>query len=116
MPRTVIPLDVSARAGQALTRTAADQPNQMYFDNTGENVLIIVENEDAAAKTITFITPQEIDSDLAVEDRQDTIAAGEKKVYGPFSNNTYGNEASQVDVDLDADTSVFISAISIGLV
>lgn len=42
---------------------------------TGEGVFLLVQNTNASTRTVTIATPQVIDGDLAVADRDFTVAA-----------------------------------------
>ncbi|WP_327047291.1 hypothetical protein OG320_05200 [Microbispora sp. NBC_01189] len=43
---------------------------------TGDGVALLVRNNDASATTVTLVTPEQIDGDLAVADRAVSVAAG----------------------------------------
>jgi hypothetical protein len=117
MARTVLTVQNVVRTGLTPVYSAGDAANGHSFDNTGENVFLIVINGDAADKTVTVTTPGTVDGqtigDLAV-----VVTASEERVIGPFPNAIYGTVDTDPDpdidpavfVDLSADTSVTLGA------
>lgn len=117
MARTVLTVQSIARTGLNPVYSAGDSANGHSFDNTGQNIFLIVKNGDASDKTVTITTPNTIDGhalgDLAV-----VVTAGEERAIGPFPNAIYGTVDTDPDpnidpavfVDLSADTSVTLGA------
>ncbi len=117
MARTVLTVNSVVRTGLVVAYVSGDSANGHSFDNTGENVFLLVINGDAADKTVTITTPNQVDGhdigDLAV-----VVTASEERVIGPFPNAIYGTVDTDPDpdidpavfVDLSADTSVTLGA------
>lgn len=78
----------------------------------GENVYVIVENDDASPNTATFTTTETVDGN-AVDDRQVTIAANDAEIMGPFPAYLYDNGSGEVDVAWSNTTSNVFSVISV---
>jgi len=72
------------------------------FQNNG-NVLLRIDNDDAAPHTVTFQTQQELEG-FAVEDHDVTIAAASTEWYGPFKdifNVRSGADRGMVYIDYE---------------
>lgn len=116
MARTQIALTSVASAKEgAITFTAADAANGMYFVNDGRTVLI-VKNADAATHTATVRSvpdPYGRTGDIAA-----ATAAGATNVVGLLPtglfNQTAAGSLGEVNVDFDASTSVTVAAIQLG--
>lgn len=93
------------------------------FDNSGQNVLVYVLNEDASPVDVTFETPITIDGE-AVDDKVVAVPAGEFKIFGPFKRGWYNQDDSAGDtgiakavfVDTSTQTSVTYGAMQMGSV
>ena len=78
----------------------------------GAGVVLVVKNADSAAHTVTLVTPQTVDGDLAVADRTVTVAAG-KTEFIPVTT-TYRNPATgRATLTYDAVTSVTVAVIRV---
>lgn len=116
MARTQIPVTTVARAAEgAVTFTAADAANGMFFNNDGRTVLLM-KNADAASHTATIRSVPDENGrlgDIAV-----ATAAGATNVSGVLPtalfNQTTAGSLGQVNVDFDAGTSVTVAAIQLG--
>ncbi|MFE5258237.1 hypothetical protein [Streptomyces coelicoflavus] len=76
---------------------------------TGRGVLLIVKNGDAAAHTVTLVTPGNV-SGLAIADREVTVAAGAQ--VGIPVNADYRNPATGLaSITYDGVTSVEVAVI-----
>ena len=107
MPRTSLTAIQASRAGTTLpAATAGDATNGNQIANDGR-VILIVKNTNGAstARTITFQTSHSVDG-LTNPTRQESVAAGETQVFGPFSPNDYGStlafDVSNAEVTIQA--------------
>jgi len=105
MARTVIPIQTLPAHGgvdNAVTRTAGDATNDMYFLNTGRELLIMVSTS-AGAKAATVVSVADQfgrtgDTSMA-PDGEDVIA-----IAGPFKPTIWNQAGGLVHVDLTDDT------------
>lgn len=111
MARTALtPQDVSA-AGLAVSLTAANADGHT-IPGTGD-VLLDVLNGSGSSINVTIVTPGTQDGQ-AISDRVVAVAAGARKLIGPFPPRTYTDETdSLVDVDFSAVTTVTCAAIQL---
>lgn len=118
MPRTELTVtQMDFTDGQTVSgaEASADSANGMVFTNTSGDVFLFVANGDTSAKTLTVITGQTVTSaTLTVQDPTYTIPAGDEVFIGPFPTTTFNQSDDTVQVDIDDDTSVTISAIQHG--
>lgn len=120
MARAELSLQTSARSGQAVTFTNATVDGHAW-DNTKEDVLILVKNDSAGAVAVSFDTPNTWDG-LAIPDQGGSVAAGTIEVFGPFGKDMYNQDDSAGDtglpeavfIDTDTQTSVSYAAVRIG--
>lgn len=68
---------VIGQAGTAITFVSATLAGDQCA--TGSDVKLLVKNGDASSHTVTLVTPGQVDGDLAIADRQVTVAAGETR-------------------------------------
>lgn len=115
MTRIAIPVQLTTRDGVIATTTAADMTNNHEFDNASQNVLINVINGDASPVNATFITPGDVD-EQPIADRVVAVAAGTDQWIGPFKNAQYGTGTASnvVQIDLDNETAISLSALRPG--
>lgn len=103
-----------------LTAVAADRAaNEMVmvaaaaggdtFVNDGQQLVLLL-NGSGSPMTVTFVTTKEVDSDLAVEDRDIVIPAGEMHLLGKWSTNDYG---ATVSMTYSLETTVTVGVISL---
>ena len=117
MARTVLTVQDVVRTGLVPSYVAGDSANGHSFDNTGEDVFLIVINDDVSDKTVTITTPGTLDGH-AIDDLAVVVTLAEERVIGPFPNALYGTVDVDPDpdidpaifVDLSADTSVTLGA------
>lgn len=83
---TLTPVNIS-RSGVLQTLTAASAGGDTVT-NDGQ-VFVSLYNSGVAARTVTFDITQTVD-DQAVTDRTVSLAAGERKLVGPFPPSVYG--------------------------
>ncbi|WP_326780432.1 hypothetical protein OG481_09810 [Streptomyces longwoodensis] len=79
---------------------------------TGAGVVLLVKNGDASSHTVTLVTPEVVDGDLAVADRAVTVAAGAERaipVTGRYRNPSTGRAA----ITYDAVTSVTVAVLRV---
>lgn len=102
MARTLTPAVRITLAGitpSGTDGTAGDVANGNYVDgNNGQTLFVAVANTGAASYTCTFVTPGTVGQGAyVVQDEVKTLAAGEKKWYGPFPLAEFTNQL-QIDV------------------
>jgi hypothetical protein len=97
MPRVQIPVIKATRAGVALTATTGDPVNNHYVDNDGRTGVIVENTGSTVSRTVTFKISQTVDG-LAVTPRTETLAVGERQLFGPFTVGEYGGKLL-IDVD-----------------
>lgn len=92
MARTALTATQASRAGTTLpAATAGDATNGNSVQNDGRVILIAKNtNGTSTARTITFQTSRSVVDDLTKPTRQESIAAGETQVFGPFPPTDYG--------------------------
>ena len=89
MPRTALTVTQATRAGVVLpAATAGDVVNGNSVANNGQ-VVLIVENTGASARTVTFHTIRSVDG-LTAPTRVESIPAGQVQLFGPFDPTDYG--------------------------
>lgn len=71
--------------------TAADATNGNYADNDGATQVIAYNAHATLARTVTFVTPGTVDGG-AVGDLQQSLAATEYGIFGPFPPGIYGTQ------------------------
>ena len=114
MPRTVLTVATTVRAGLEATYVSADQANGMEFDNSGEYVILHIINGNGGTIVVTIPTPVTVDG-LSVTDRTISMTTTKEFFIGPFKNSHYGNtNANLVYVDFDIGTSVTLVAFKAG--
>ncbi|MEV5319181.1 hypothetical protein AB0K92_16250 [Streptomyces sp. NPDC052687] len=97
MPRVNIPVIQATRAGVTLTATTGDPVNNHYVDNDGQTGVIVENTGVTVPRTVTFRISRTVDG-LAVTPRAETLAVGQKQLFGPFDINEYGGKLL-IDVD-----------------
>lgn len=120
MARTVLTVNSVIRTGLVVAYVSGDAANGHSFDNTGENVFLIVKNADVSDKTVTITTPNTVDGH-AIADLDVIVTLAEERCIGPFPNALYGTVDTDPDpdidpaifVDLSADTSVTLGAFRV---
>lgn len=94
MVRTNIVATGLSKSGIATTLVAAHTDGNMFI-NTGRT-FVIVNNADAAAKTVTFQTPLEVDGQ-GVADKVVSVPATSERLIGPFPPDIY-SQSSGADI------------------
>lgn len=102
MARTSVPtvqITLGGITPSATDGTAGDVANgNVVTGNDGERLFVAVANTGAAPYTCTFATPGTVGQGAyAIADEVKTLAAGEKKWYGPFPLAEFSNQL-QIDV------------------
>lgn len=97
MPRVNIPVTQATRAGVTLTSTTGDPVNNHYIANDGKTGVIVENSGSTVARTVTFRISRKVDGQ-AVTPRAETLAVGERQLFGPFDINEYGGNLL-IDVD-----------------
>lgn len=97
MPRVAVPVTQATRAGVTLTSTTGDPVNNHYVVNDGRTAVIVENTGSTVSRTVTFRLTRTVDG-FAVTPRTETLAFGEKQLFGPFDVQEYGGKL-QVDVD-----------------
>lgn len=97
MPRVQIPVTAASRDGVTLTPTVGDPVNNHTIANDGRTAVIVENTGSTVDRTVTFQLTQKVDG-FSVSPRTETIAVGERQLFGPFAVNEYGGWLS-VDVD-----------------
>ena len=77
------------------------------FANNGSTYLA-VDNSDASPHTLTFATPDDVDGDLSVGDRQVVVAVGDQVIIGPFAASVYNDGNGDIGVTYDDETGLTI--------
>ena len=84
------------------------------FANTGREFAEVLNGSESPV-VVTFVTPRTV-SGLAVEDREITIPAGERRMIGPFPPGVYsvgGVSGGEVSITYDSITTVTIGVFSL---
>lgn len=97
MPRVAIPVTSATRAGVTLTPTTGDPVNNHTVANDGRTAVIVENTGSTVARTVTFQLTKKVDG-FAVTPRTETLAVGEKQLFGPFDVQEYG---ARLNVDVD---------------
>jgi hypothetical protein len=97
MPRSNIAVKQAVRAGVTLTASPGDPVNNHYVDNDGRTGVIVENSGSTVARTVTFRVTRTVDG-LAVTPRTETLAVGERQLFGPFDVAEYGGKLL-IDVD-----------------
>ena len=116
MARTQIPVQTIAGNGGSdvdVAFTAGDDANEMYFLNTGRELLLI--RTGTGAVGITTIDSVE-DENGRTGDKAITVAASKIAAAGPFPPKLFNQRASadfgRVFVDIDDDTDLEYAVVS----
>ncbi|MDQ0958521.1 hypothetical protein QFZ66_002399 [Streptomyces sp. B4I13] len=97
MPRTQIAVTAADRSGVTLTPTTGDPVNNHTIRNDGHTAVIVENTGSTVARTVTFKISRKVDG-FAVASRTESVAVGERQLFGPFDPNEYGGWLN-VDVD-----------------
>lgn len=111
MARTLITESSLALAGIEETQVAGDQSNGMYLVNSGEQVLHFI-NGSGGTINVTIVSGQTVQG-LAIADIVVAVGAGEEYFVKPLPTSIFNNTLGQVDIDLDGDTSFFVSSLKV---
>lgn len=103
MAREVLAVTPISRDGVDVTVTAGIADGHKFVNDGA--TFIEVKNNDASPRTITIITPQTT-SDLAIEDKAVSVAAGETLRMGRYPPNIFnkqsGLDAGMVYIDYES--------------
>jgi hypothetical protein len=75
----------ATRSGVALASTTGDPVNSHHVTNDGRTGVIVENSVSTVARTVS----RTVDG-FAVTPRTETLAVGEKQLFGPFDVNEYG--------------------------
>ena len=106
----VLTVQQIARAG-VVPAFAAAAGGGDSFPNTGNEYVEVV-NGDASDKTVTFVTPNTVDT-LAIADRPEVVAAGTRQKFGPFPPGTYNDSNDRVGITYSDVTGVTVGVFKI---
>ena len=98
-----------AQYDAAIAFTAMDADNDLEVDNTGGNILIIIDNQHVAAQTATFVSVADgagRTGDLALE-----VAAGKTAVVGPFTPTLWNQSDGMLHIDSADETTFNFAAV-----
>lgn len=106
-------VQTTARTGNGLEPVlgSANGGGDEFVNNGVE--FVEIDNGDGSPVTITFETPQLVDT-LAVDERVVVIPAGERRLVGPFSGSTYNDALSKVQITYSGVTSLTIGVFKLG--
>lgn len=90
MAATEMTPQAAAITGTTLTAHAPELTDGNTFTNSGSQKIIVINNS-GGALTFTAVTSQVIESTLAVDDRDYSLADGTYTYIGTFSPGLYGN-------------------------
>jgi hypothetical protein len=114
MARTSIPVQQLAAFGEGdenVTFTSADAANDHSFVLRGDE-LLIVKNDDAAGKDITFVAPSDSYSrSRGAGDNDKTVPASSIGVFGEFDPSVYRQSDGTMHIDITADTSLSFAVV-----
>lgn len=105
MARIALAVERVVPSGLAATYSAANVDGHS-ITNSG-NTILHVKNTDTVAKTVTVITPRQVDG-LDVADQAVSVPASSERFIGPFSPETFGNSTN---IDYSATTGVTVAAL-----
>lgn len=109
----VLTVATSKRSGNGdLITGAAAAGGGDSFVNTGTE-LVVIRNESVGSITVTFVTPVVVDA-LAVADLTMVLAAGERRIIGPFPPGWYNDtlvSGGSVNMTYSGVTTLFVAVI-----
>ena len=106
--------NVVSNLGLRVDNLTGTTPNPAGDDcATGAGVFLLVRNTDAAAKTVTLVTPQLIDGDLAVADRPFTIAATTGESVIPVSDLYRNPSTGRASITYSAVTGLTVAVVRV---
>jgi hypothetical protein len=83
------------------------------FVNKGKE-FVHIKNSGAASRTVTVVTQQTVETDLAVADRDIVVPAGEERIVGPFPQATYNDGDGKVQMTYSDETDLTIAVLKLG--
>ena len=108
MARTELTVQPIVRSGLNPALSAANVDGHSIL-NDGR-VYIEINNAGAGAITVTVQTPNVVDGDLLISDRQVNVPIGEVRKIGPFSPGDYNQADRTFYVDFSAVAGVTVGA------
>ncbi|MCP3820065.1 hypothetical protein NLX86_18790 [Streptomyces sp. A3M-1-3] len=78
---------------------------------TGAGVLLVVKNTDTTAKTVTLVTPETVDGDLAVADRAVTVVATTGLSLIPVTDRYRNPSTGRCSITYSAVTGVTVCVV-----
>ena len=118
MATTELTVQDIVRTGLEAVYVAAAAGDGNVFNNANKKTFLHIINGGGGSIDATFVTPQAVDTDLAVADRVVAVPAGEERLVGPFTS-TYeavdadNNIAVAVKVTFDIVTSLTVAALRV---
>lgn len=82
------------------------------FSNDGRTILWVT-NGSGGSLTVTIVSQNTIDTDLAIADRTVTLTTGQVKVLGPYATTHYNDADGMCTLQFSATTSVTCAVISV---
>lgn len=114
MPRVNIPITQLTDDGVAPpAATAADATNDHQLAFNDGRVFVEVVSTDAAAQSVTIITPGTVGSGLAVADKTVAVPAGATRYVGPLAPQVYNQPDGTVQIDPSISTTLGLRAYRI---
>lgn len=107
LPTHAIPLAGLQLDAQLVPATSGGDDCQ-----TGAGICLAVKNADASSHTVTLVTPELVDGDLAVADRAVVVAAGKTELI-PLTATYRNPTTGRASVTYDAVTSVSVAVIRV---
>lgn len=96
----------------SITFTNIVAANDMQFDNTSGDVLLVVSNGDASSQDFTLVDVADpYGRQNASTDLTRTVAAGEIGIYGPFTPSIWNQTGGYVHIDSADETSFGFAAV-----
>ncbi len=107
MARTAIVPIISVTPGIAVVAVAAIADGHQFPND--ERTVLVVDNASASPTTLTIATTATVDG-FAVADLSVVVAAGTRKVFGPFRQSTFG---TTIAFDFSAITDVSFDLVTV---
>lgn len=108
MPYTLVGSTKPTVAGTLITPAAADATGNAF--NNGGNQMLVVLNDSGVTVTVTVDAPGTFQG-VTLADATVAVAAGARKVIGPFHPAAFNQSDGTVHVDYSAVTSVTVYVI-----
>ena len=104
-----------ARTGLTVSRVAVDPAGDTIAQAAADRgrLMVSIANASALSRTLTIVTPQVVDDDLAVADRTVTLSGNSESMVGPFlPTSTYVNTSGNIELNYsDSGNSLTVQAL-----